>query len=261
MTPVLEVKTVQCPAIRALIEVLKDVLTESNLVFDSQGMTLMQMDGQSSVLVSVRLNASGFESYVCTERILVGVNFGNLHRLLKTMCANDTLTMRVTQERVDVMELILHNADKKVTSRFEMNLLDIDEQHMNVPDTEFGAMLSMPSADLQRTCRDLAGLSEVITIRTANRELVLDVDGDFARQVVTIGERDSGGLVFSSVPDEPATYGQYSLKYLNLFSKATLLCPTVDMYLKSAYPLILNFNVANMGRIVFCLAQKTIAKA
>ena len=101
-------------------------------------------------------------------------------------------------------------------------------------------------------------LSETIEIESSNKQLILKAEGDFAKQTVKIGEKDNG-LYFANTKNTVSyIYGKYSLKYLNLFSKANVLCSTVDIYLKSDYPLILSYTVASLGRCLFCLAQKNL---
>jgi len=38
--------------------------------------------------------------------------------------------------------------------------MDIDQEHLGIPDTEYAATVTMPSAEFQRICRDLSALSE-----------------------------------------------------------------------------------------------------
>ena len=38
--------------------------------------------------------------------------------------------------------------------------MDIDQEHLAIPDTEYAATVGMPSAEFSRICRDLNALSE-----------------------------------------------------------------------------------------------------
>jgi proliferating cell nuclear antigen len=50
--------------------------------------------------------------------------------------------------------------------------------------------------------------------------------------------------------------GTFSLRYLGLFTRASSLCSTVQLYLKKNYPLVLSYNVASLGGLKFCLANR-----
>jgi proliferating cell nuclear antigen len=88
-----EVKTVQSGAFRTLIEALKEILTEANLEFDSQGIKIVAVDETHTVLVYLRLHADRFENFYCPVKHVLGVNMIYLFKLIKTMGNNDSLTL------------------------------------------------------------------------------------------------------------------------------------------------------------------------
>jgi proliferating cell nuclear antigen len=249
-------RTVQTSAFRNLFECLKDVLCDANLIFDHTGCKLLQMDNNHNVLVSVRLNATSFEEYYCPGRVVAGINVGNMFRLVKSIGQSDTLTVCIHEQNPNVMKMTIQNLDKNMSSQFELSLLDIDVVELSVPDTDFDSVLTLPSIDFQRMCRDLAILSETIEIMSSTTQLVLRATGDFAKQTITVGEKDSGLVFANRRQDCESTYGCYSLRYLNLFSRANVLCATVQLYLKKDYPLILCYQAASLGRLLFALSHK-----
>ena len=70
----LEFKTVQAGAFRTLVEALKEILTEANLEFDSQGIKVMAVDETHTVLVYLRLHSDRFETFYCPAKHVLGVN-------------------------------------------------------------------------------------------------------------------------------------------------------------------------------------------
>ena len=72
---ILDIKTVQSIAIKILCEALKELLTDSNLIFDEEGIKLIAMDSTKSVLIFLKLYSNKFESYYCKEKIKIGINF------------------------------------------------------------------------------------------------------------------------------------------------------------------------------------------
>jgi proliferating cell nuclear antigen len=42
-----------------------------------------------------------------------------------------------------------------------MKLMDIDQEHLGIPDTQYDATITMSSAEFQRICRDLGALSRL----------------------------------------------------------------------------------------------------
>lgn len=251
------VRTVQCSAIKNMLETLKDILTDCNFIFDKSGIKCLTMDVTHCVIVSVKLNSQNFETFQCKQRLTIGVNLSNMFRLIKSVGTSDTLTMQVKQSDPTRLIIISKNADKDHCTTYKLNMLDIDEVRLDIPDTKFESVLTMPSVDFQRICRDMATLSDTMDMRSSSKSLILTAIGDFAEQKTVIGERDHGMCFQSSngiTPGEIIEYGKFNLKFLSQFSKASVLCGTVDIYLTPKYPLILSYSVASLGRLLFVLA-------
>ena len=45
-------------------------------------------------------------------------------------------------------------------SDFEMKLMDIDSEHLGIPEAEYEAIIRMPSAEFARICRDLSSIGD-----------------------------------------------------------------------------------------------------
>ena len=242
----MKLKTIQASSFKSTFEVLKDILNDVNIYFDSDGVKMVTLDTTRSSLVDFELLADKFEEYECAEPIVAGVNISNMFKLLKTISNSDTLTLEINNR--DIMKILIENPSKKSSTSFELKLLDIDEDHIQVPEIPINVNTVMQSIDFQRICRDMNNLSSEITITRTEDRFVFSCLGDFANQetVITCTESVDG------------TYtGTYSLKYLNIFTKATGMCSTVQLFQEEQNRfLVLQYNVANLGELKFYLATK-----
>lgn len=254
MTRILEFKTVQSNALRTLVEVLKDVLNDINICFDNTGMKIMAMDGGHVALIHMKLHAEKFEHYFCESKINVGLSMTAWYKLMKTVNNSDTVSMFIDSDNNHELGITIENADKNSCTTFMLKLLDVDDDELNIPDVEINCVVTMPSNDFQRMCRDMLNIGDTVELISTNEGLLFKCNGDFARQETLIGET-THGLTFNK-KDEEVISGKFALKYINLFTKSTNLCNTIELYLKPDYPLILKYNVANLGEIRFCLAPK-----
>ena len=60
---VLEIKTVQIAPFRTLMTALKDILLETNITFQPDGIRIINMDKSHTILAHLFLDAEKFESY------------------------------------------------------------------------------------------------------------------------------------------------------------------------------------------------------
>ena len=69
-----EIKTVQSGAFRSLVEAIKEIVTEANIEFSSEGIKIVNVDETHTVLVYLKLYADRFENYFCPKKYILGVN-------------------------------------------------------------------------------------------------------------------------------------------------------------------------------------------
>ena len=241
----LKLLTIQASAFKSTFEVLKDILNDVNIYFKPDGMYIVTLDTARTSLIDMYLSADNFEEYSCTEDMEAGINMSNMHKLLKTITNNDVLVMSINSK--EFMNLEIHNENKKTCTKFALKLLDINENQIEVPDVHMTMNTSLPSVDFQRMCRDMSNIGEEIEIMREGTKLLLSVNGDFANQETVI----------ECTEESPKMSGVYSLKYMNIFTKATSMCSTVQIMQEEQNRfLVLKYNVANLGELKFYLATK-----
>ena len=242
-------KTVQTNAVRVLFESLKNILSDVNFKADSTGLKLTAVDGTTTAIVNLFLNAERFEEYICLKSINIGINLASVFKILKGIKNTDTISFTILHSDSNNILLTSQNSDKRAVIRSKIKLLDMDEKIYNIPDIHFDSYMTMPSSDFQTYISDLSNISSEIQIKSNSNNMTMTAKGDFAEQSITINETNE------NIPnDSNEQSGVFNIKYIQLFTKSTNLCGTVEIYLKSQYPLTILYNVANLGVLKYCLA-------
>ena len=245
----MHLKTIQASALKSVFEVLKDIINDVNVYFDAQGVHILTLDTARVTLVHMTLGAENFEEYDCPTTITAGLNMTNMYKLLKTISGADTLTIDVTDR--DYMDIQIENLTKKSLTNFKLKLLDINEDMLDLPDVNMDVITTMPAVDLQRISRDMGNLASEIDIWRYADKLDVSCRGDFANQQTVIEFPENIG--------HDRTGGTFSLKYINLFTKATNMCSSVQLMQASAstdMPIVFRYTIANLGDLKFYLAPK-----
>lgn len=251
-----ELRTVQGACIRSLVEVLKEILTDINILVDSTGIRLMAMDNSNVALIHLQLDGDKFEVFKCKRNLVLGVNMSCLFKLVKSIGSNDVLTMYVSEKDENRLGIVIENTEKKSKTTFHLKLLDIDDERIHVPDASIEQMVIMPSLDFQRLTRDMHGIGSTVLFSVQSGIMKLTCEGDFATQVTQIATEAGEEDMVNGEDGEPAIEGRFSLKFLNAFAKSQNLCQVVELYMKKDYPLILLYRVANLGKLRFALAPQ-----
>ena len=255
----LYVKTVQGGALRGLFETLCHIVHDTNLIWeplakDGGGLKILTMDGARCALIYLKLDGENFDEFHCPGLLTTGINMSSLWKLLKTASSHDTITMYVESSNPHELGITIQNSEKNAMTEYKLKLLDCDAETITVPDVTFDRVLTLPSAYFQRLCREMTHLGDFMTISIDGPILKLMCEGSFASQQTIIGESDGCMAVMQSTGEN--LDGVFSLRYLSLFTRASGLCNTVQMFLKKDYPLVLSYNVASLGSLKFCLASR-----
>jgi proliferating cell nuclear antigen len=265
---ILELKTVQTNVFKTLTEALKEILTEANFEFfvgDSKNendekkgyVKVVSMDPSQTALVHLRLEGKHCERYYCKKRTIVGVSMINFHKLIKTLTNNDTLTLYIKESDPSKLRIKLENVEKQQTCSYTLNLMDLNNQEVKIPNQTFEQYITMPSSDFQKICRDMSNLTDVLEIRYIKNQLIFKGDGDFADSEIVISENANGEIKFSGISNlNGIIQGYYNLKHLCLFTKCTNLSPNVTLFMKNDFPLIISYQVGSLGVLKLAIAPK-----
>lgn len=256
---VLTIKTVQIAPFRTLMTALKDILLETNISFQPDGIRIINMDKSHTILVHLYLAASNFEFYECKkEKIIIGVNMFHLFKLINSIDNDDTLTIYIENSDyydgiVSHLALKFENGDIKQCKTQKLKLIEPEQDELEVPDVKFTSIINLPSQDFQKIIRDLSCISDKLEIKSVGNELIFKCQGQFASAEIHRAESD-GSMGFVIKPDSSKIIqGEFSLKNLGYFIKCTNLCSQIEIYLENDLPLIVKYDVASLGSIRLAL--------
>lgn len=82
-----------------------------------------------------------------------------LTKIIKCATNEDIITMNADEEG-DTVNFTFESPNQDRTSEYQMKLMDIDSEHLGIPDTDHQAVIKLPSGEFQRICRDLATMGD-----------------------------------------------------------------------------------------------------
>jgi len=252
----LEAHLEQASVLKRVVEAIKDLVQDCNFDCNDTGIALQAMDNSHVALVAMLLRADGFSPYRCDRNIALGINLNSLAKVLRCAQNEDMITLKAL-DTVDSLHLVFESTENDRISEYDIKLMDIDQEHLGIPETEYAAAITLPSAEFQKICRDLSQLSESVSIE-ANKECVkFTCSGDIGNGSVALRSHknvEKPELSTNIELTEPVSL-TFSLKYLVNFCKASSLSSTVTLSLAGDVPLLVEYKMDN-GYLRFYLAPK-----
>jgi proliferating cell nuclear antigen len=142
-------------------------------------------------------------------------------------------------------------------SDFELKLMDIDSEHLGIPDTEYEVSIKMPSAEFRRICTDLSSIGDTVNIAVSKDGVKFSTTGDIGDANITLRSNgaDSKEEFVSIELNEPVNL-TFALRYLNSFTKATPLSEQVSIRLSAQLPIVVQYIIDDIGYVSYYLAPK-----
>ena len=243
----------QTAVFKKVVDGIKDMVAETNLDCTEEGMTLQSMDSSHVALVSLHLDARGFEHYNCSHPLSLGVNLHNMSKILKCGNNDDVFTMMHKTDK-DVLTMMFEGNNS--ISDFDLKLMDIDSEQLGIPEVDFAAVITMASSEFQRICRDLQTIGDSMDVSVDTKGIKFAVQGATGNGTMTVLPTDGEtGSRVTLECTEPVCLS-FALRYLNFFTKATPLAETVTLRLSPGIPLMVTYNIQDIGALRFFLAPK-----
>merc|ERR1719334_2487693 len=202
------------------------------------------------------LRAEGFQPWRCDRTCQLGIHCEHLNKVLKCMGAKDELELKY-QDGGDKCDFVFKSPDEDKVSHFSLKLMEIDSEHLGIPDTEYKTVVSMSSAEFQRICRDLAVLGDTLTIGVNKDSVQFSVAGEIGKGEMTLRSQPASDDQESTDIDcrEPVVQ-TFAMRYLNFFTKATVLSKSVRLSMSPEVPLLVEYAIDEIGYVRYYLAPK-----
>ena len=195
-----------------------------------------------------------FIIWIC---LISGVNMTTMNKILRCSAANDIITLQAI-ERADTLTFTFESENQEKVADYEMKLMNLDQEHLGIPDTDYACVVKMPSQEFQKIIKDLCQFGENVVITCTKQGIQFATAGDIGSANIKLCQCSNADEPEKDViidMTEPVTLS-FSLRYLNLFAKATPLSPRVILSLSPDVPLVVEYKIGDIGYVQYFLAPK-----
>jgi len=253
----LEAHLTQAVLLKKVVDAIKDLCKDVNFDCSEKGIQVQSMDSSHVALVSLLLRESAFSEFKCERPMSLGMNVESLSKILKMCGPSDSLKVR-WQSGADTVSFQCEGGEDRIAD-FDLKLMQIESEHMEIPEQHYKVTVRLPSSEFQRICRDLREFGETMQVKASKEGITFSVQGDLGSGNVLLKPRggDKPEDRVSLTVHEPVT-ATFALRYLVNFSKAAPLCGSVELGLGPDAPLLVKYDLENAdnGHMQFYLAPK-----
>lgn len=260
-----EVIVSQAKVFKNIIDSIRDIVTQANIVCSEEGLFLQSLDASHVAMVSLELKADGFEKYRCDKNFVMGVDLSILWKIFGSMDPLYSLQI-IADERSSeaIFKFIAPKEDREY--EFTVKLLNIEQETMTIPEIEYVAVVTLSSREYKLTTDRFNNYNpDIIEIIVSDTSMeFLSKGGDMdAKETFHVPpntnkskEKNDDQIQVELNNKNEKIHMGLALKHLKYFAKAAPLSNKVVLSMNPEYPLTLRFDIPEMGNLKFYLAPK-----
>jgi proliferating cell nuclear antigen PCNA len=214
------------------------------------------MDSSRVSIFEIELPALWFEEYEIDNPVTIGISSSMIFKVLNTREKSQEMIWTVADTDAEKLELHFTCENKAIfDKRFELPLMDLDYELMNIPSTESQAELTIPSGTFANIINQLKLFGETLEIKCDEEKIeMLSLSVDLGKMAVDINIDD---LTEYSINEGETMNLSFSLSILHNICMYSKLTKEVEIKLTENFPLKLEYKLGDDGgKMTFYLAPK-----
>merc|ERR1712167_110073 len=156
---------------------------------------------------------------------------------------NDSLKLKWDND-ADIVNFQCEGAEEDRIADFDLKLMQIESEHMEIPEQQYKVVAKLPSAEFQKICRDLREFGETMQVQASKEGIRFSVQGDIGSGNVMLKPREAEKPEDKvSLTVHESVTATFALRYLANFSKAAPLSGTVELCIGNDSPLSVKYEL------------------
>ena len=241
----------------SIFQLLKNWSSHINMNFEKDKLYIQSIDKSHICLADIEIKDKWFSVYDCSINNKISVDSVHFSILMNYALKHDKLELKYDDENnVDKLYINFLNEKEHKGSFdhfFELNLIDIDEENLGIPEVEYDVEFSIESKKLVELLSELNTFGQDLNIKCSESVIELNANGDSTKLKVNI---PVDGLDEYAISEGEEIDISFSLSHLCKMCLSMKLCSIINLGLSGGYPMSLMYNLGDDSKVSFYIAPK-----
>jgi proliferating cell nuclear antigen PCNA len=178
-----------------IISVISELTSELNFIISKDGLKFDTMDSKHISYIKCLFPPDFFENFNCTEDKVYGMSLKWLSKVLANTKSNMDMSMKFSSDKC-----LIEFADNKNNKEYELNLLELSYDPLNVPTDFESNLFTLDSKEVFEIFKEISTIENSIKICYDNNKLTFSTDGELGKLKINkefISENESLEMSFS----------------------------------------------------------------
>ena len=220
-----------------LFQPMKTFTDSINITFKQEELSVQCMDLGMILIAQLNLPKSWFTFYEVEQPEIIGVSTGLLSKVLSIKDKSQGLEWNTHQRNDHIFVRYSSPSDNKLVfeKTFEVPLIDLDSELMEIPPIEYSADFALPTLVFSSMIHQLKQFGEAVRIECTEEHIELVAESvEYGNMKTHIPIQD---LEEYSIEEGGVVRGSYALKHLNLICQYQKIAKNMEVGVSSEYPM------------------------
>ena len=190
-----------------------------NLHVTEEGIYVQGMDTSQISLFEIKLNSEWFDEFSCKKNCVIGLVCSVFYKVFQCI---DNLEQKMTimfDEKKDTLSVKLEGDN--IVKDFEISLLDIDSEVLNIPPTVYDVDIEIDSISIANYINQMLIFDETFTLRSTQENIILTSKSESGSMSITMHEESIISYAIEEDLDLTLNFSLNYIKKICAFSKMT----------------------------------------
>jgi DNA polymerase III sliding clamp (beta) subunit (PCNA family) len=237
--------TVRPILVKRLYAVLKDVIVEGTLHFQPSGVRMQELDITQQLCVQLHLHSNEFEEYK-QKGEQIRINIVHFFQQFHSITKDDTLSLWIENG------MLLQKLSTPVRSRTHMlPIIPCNKTDLLVDSSGWAIHFSIPCTTFHNILKELCNDAATINISLESNLITFSNETTIITHLIENQTVTKPMREFLNLKETKQVFYEGSFLSANLtkIHRATHLGPNVEIHLQSACPMILVYQLQNLGQL------------
>ena len=217
---------------------LKGISSELNLVCKEDGLYAQGMDSSHVCLFEMNITPEWFDAYGCNEECMMGVHCEMLFKIISCIKEGQYIDMKYDPDSSGdklTIDLLGNSYDKS----FELFLINIDSDMVEMPEKEYTADIRFVSKDFAELINQLSIFGDKLKISCGD-SIILNSENEFGKVDITVKEDD----IIEYIMEEGAKLeSSFGIRFITMITKFSNLNKELAINVSEQFPIKLTYNL------------------
>ena len=241
-----------------LFQHIKNMTENINIMFKAEGMYIQAMDNARVSIFEINIPAAWFDEYTNPSPTTIGISSILLFKILNSRDKSQSIQIKFDteddQDRLEISMCSLGENSSIFDKHFEVPLIDMETEMMDIPAIEYQAEMSLPSAHFASIVSQLRLFGDTMDIHCSEDKIMLSsTSSDSGKMRVDVGIDE---LTAFAINEGETLNLAFSLNYIHNMCLYNKLSRDIDIKISTDYPMKIGYQLIDGATVTFFLAPK-----